>query len=107
MANTTGRPKLKRGYAWLLFFAVILVAVIFVATPIWIIMPFKPQTANGMAWSYMFRLWSPLVTVVCSLLALVLVAGMWRASRWWTKSFLTLAVLFTFAVTWMARQNHF
>jgi len=107
MPNTTGQPKLKRGYAWLLFFAAILVAVVFVATPIWIIMPFKAQTQNGMAWSYAFKSWSPLVTILCSLLALALVVSMWRASRWWTKSFFVLAMIFTFAVTWMARQNHF
>jgi hypothetical protein len=60
-----------------------------------------------MAWSYWLRSWSPMVTVICFGLAFVLVATMWKSSRWWTKSFFALAILFIFGVTWMARQNHF
>ena len=53
----------NRQIAWLLFLLIVIGALAFVVTPVWIIQPFKAQTDRGVAISYAMRRWSPIVTV--------------------------------------------
>ncbi|MCU1266909.1 MAG: hypothetical protein JWM21_3227 [Acidobacteria bacterium] len=97
-----------RKTAWLTLLVVTLIGLAIVLAPVWIIQPFKPQSPRGLAWSYVMRSWSPLVTIVCSLLALALLVYLWRGTRrWWRKAALVAIILPLLAVTWLARQNHF
>lgn len=58
--------------------------------------------------SYTLRRWSPLVTLLASALALMLVVWLWPRSRsWWHKAVAMIVVIPLLAVTWFARQNHF
>jgi hypothetical protein len=85
-----------------------LAALAMVLTPAWLIQPFRPQSDSGLAASYTLRRWSPTVTLIASILALVLVAWLWRGSRrWWLRSTLCLALALVLLATWLARQNHF
>jgi len=95
------------GFGWLIALSAIVIAFFFVATPIWLIQPFRAESQSGMALSYMLRQWSPTVTVICLLaIAFALFSG-WRKSRWWQKSILSLLLLFTFGLSWLSRQNYF
>jgi hypothetical protein len=97
-----------RKIAWLTLLVMTLIGVAMVLTPVWLIQPFKPQTPRALAWSYVMRSWSPLVTIACSLSALALLVYLWPgARRWWRKGALAVIILPLLAVTWLARQNHF
>jgi hypothetical protein len=86
---------------------IVAAAVAMVAIPVFVIMPFKAQTAAGVEWSYRLRRWSPLATVVATVLFLALCARLWRGARWWSRLAMPALLAPLLAVTWFARQNHF
>jgi thiol:disulfide interchange protein len=107
MATANNNRFFGRKTAWLTLLVMVGLGFVIVAAPVWIIMPFKPQTARGLEVSFALRRWSPLVTVVALVLGLAIAAWLWRGSRWWKRAFLVLAFIPLFAATWFARQNHF
>ena len=101
----SGRPK--RWPLWLLLLLIVVATVAIVAIPVFVIMPFKAQTASGVAWSYGLRRWSPVVTVVALVLFLVLCVRLWHGARWYGRLAMFALLTPLLAVTWFARQNHF
>jgi MFS family permease len=102
------RASFKRKTAWLVLLLLVLVGLAIVIAPVWIIQPFKPQTERGIAAAFVMRRWSPVITVVGLIAALVLTVWLWGAARgWWRKAFLVVALIPLMAATWFARQNHF
>jgi hypothetical protein len=97
----------RRRWVWLALFAVIAIGITLVFTPIWLIMPFKPQTQRAIQISYVMRRISPIATILASLASVFLIVWLWRGARWFGKAFAVVLVLPLFAATWMARQNHF
>jgi len=98
----------NRRAAWLALSLSALITLAIVIVPVWVIQPFKPQTSRRLAWAMAMRSWSPLLTVITLLSALVLVVWLWRGSRrWWRKALLVLILLPLLPATWFARQNHF
>jgi len=86
----------------------VLIALAVVLIPAWIIRPFQPQSSRGLELSYILRSYSQVVTLIALGLALALAIWLWSHSRrWWTKAILVLALAFSLASTWFARQNHF
>jgi hypothetical protein len=106
-ANAGGQKLFSRRVMWLTLLLVTLSALAIVVVPVWIIQPFKGQTARGLEVSYALRRWSPLVTFVVVAISLVLVSRLWRGSRWWKKALLVMVFIPLMAATWFARQNHF
>ena len=107
-AVALGRSPMGRKMAWLALSILMIAALLMVLTPAWLIQPFRPQSQAGLAVSYTLRRWSPVLTIIASIMALALVLWLWRgARRWWLKSLLVATLLLTFAATWFARQNHF
>ncbi len=107
--DSEGR-RAKRGHAragWLSLLLVVVATVGIVAIPVFVIMPFKAQTASGVAWSYLLRRWSPLATVAGSVLAMALCIRLWHGARWWSRLALFVSLVPVLAATWFARQNHF
>jgi len=102
-------PKLKnqRRIAWAVLIILVLTVLAAVMLPVGLIMPFKPQSKTGLALSYQLRRWSPLLTLVATVVALALVVWLWSKSRWWRKALLVVALIPIFAAAWFARQNHF
>ena len=96
-----------RGLAWLLLLLLVVGVVIIVLTPVFVIVPFKAQTARGVEISYVMRRWSPFVTIVASVVVLFLSVKLWLGGRWWGRAALLILLLPTLGVTWLARQNHF
>lgn len=97
----------RRKLVWLLLFALVVAVVAIVLTPVFLIMPFKAQTARIMEVSYLMRRWSPLLTIVATLAILTLTIGLWLSGRWWSRIILVILLLPALGATWLARQNHF
>lgn len=97
----------RRKRVWLTLFLLVVVVLVIVLTPVFLIMPFKAQTSRTMEISYLLRRWSPLLTVVASLLILTLTIGLWIGGRWWSRVALVILLIPTLGATWLARQNHF
>jgi uncharacterized protein DUF3179 len=101
-AGRSGRWKL-----WVLLSLIVAAALALVAIPVFVFMPFKAQTPAGVEWSYRLRRWSPLATVIATLVFLALCLKLWRGARWWGRSAIPVLLLPLLAVTWFAHQNHF
>jgi hypothetical protein len=91
---------------WLLLLLVVAAALSFVVVPILLIQPFRPQTETGLAVGYEVRRFAPWATLVLALVALVVVARVWRGSRrWWAKALSVLLLVPVGASVWASRQN--
>ena len=100
-------PNKRRKLMWISLLALIAIVIAIVLTPVFLIMPFKPQTSRILEVSYVMRRWSPVVTVLASLLILTLTISLWLGGRWWSRIILVLLLAPVLAATWLARQNHF
>jgi len=89
--NTNSRRK----WFWLGLLAIVVLGIAMVFIPIWLIMPFKPQTARGLQMSLILRRLSPFATILASLASITLIAMLWRGSRWFGKAFAVVLVLLT------------
>ena len=106
--NETGKTgKSGRWKLWLLLLLIVAAAVAMVAIPVFVIMPFKAQTAAGVEWSYRLRRWSPLAAAVATVLFLALCVKLWRGARWWGRLAMPALLAPLLAVTWFTRQNYF
>ena len=74
-----------RKLTWLIAFLLVVAVLVIVLTPVFLIMPFKGQTTRTMQVSYLMRRWSPVVTVLASLLILTLALSLWLGGRWWSR----------------------
>lgn len=100
-------PSIRK-LLWILLLGITLAAFAVVFLPVWIIQPFKPQSARGVELSYMLRRVSPWITLIALAVGLFLMVKLWRGSRrWWTKALLAVILIPLLASTWFARQNHF
>jgi uncharacterized protein DUF3179 len=107
----TGKSRRqRRHWPWMLWLSLSLIVaatVAMVAIPVFVIMPSKAQTAAGVEWSYWLRRYSPVATIVATLLCLSICVALWRGARWWGRSAMLALLAPLVAVTWFARQNHF
>jgi hypothetical protein len=97
----------RRRLGWLFLLLLVTAIVAIVLTPVFLIMPFKAQTPRIMEVSYLMRRWSPLLTIVASVVVLTLTIRLWIGGRWWSRAILVLLLLPVLGATWLARQNHF
>ena len=97
----------RRKLIWLTLFVLALAVLAIVLVPVFQIMPFKAQTPRIMSVAYVMRRWSPLLTIVASLLIVIFAIALWPRGRWWSRIVLVIVLLPVFAATWLARQNHF
>src|SRR5262245_58946513 len=86
---------------------ILIASLVIVAVPVWLIRPFKAQTPRGIQVSYLFRRWSPILTVLATGALIVLSIYLWRAAGWWKRGFLVVLVVLSLAPAWASRQNHF
>jgi hypothetical protein len=110
LTHTSAQGDNRKGHRliWPVLLALLLLSIAFVAIPVFLIQPFRPQTDRALEISYSLRRWSPLVTALTLAAAFALVLWHWRYSRrWWRKSLLVIVLLLSVAPTWFARQNHF
>jgi uncharacterized BrkB/YihY/UPF0761 family membrane protein len=98
----------RRIIVWASLLLIVLAALSAVLIPALLIQPFRPQSPRDLEISYSLRRWSPILTILLSLVAFLLVLRLWPASRrWWRKSALVLLMVLSLVAAWFARQNHF
>jgi hypothetical protein len=100
--------SIRRRLIWPALLGLFLLSIAFVAIPVFLIQPFRPQTERALEISYLLRRWSPLVTAMMLVAAFALVFWKWgHARRWWRKALLVIVLLLSIVPAWFARQNHF
>jgi Protein of unknown function (DUF3179) len=92
---------------WLLLAAVVVLVWVAVGIPTWHIQPFRPQSGDGMAWSYALRSRGPLLTAIGVVAAAALVVVGWQTASRWRRVGLAALLVLTLAPAWFVRQNHF
>lgn len=75
--------------------------------PAYVIYPFRYQSARGLLVAMEVRERAPLISLVCALAALILVAALWRGSGKWTKVALSTMLALVAASAVMSRLNYF
>jgi hypothetical protein len=102
----TSRMKYAGAWLGLLLITALAVAVVFL--PAWLIQPFAPQTQQDLDVSFQLRNWSPIVTLACTVAAILLTVFIWLNTRqWFGKAPVVILILVVVVFTWLARQNHF
>ena len=88
---------------------VALAALLVIAVPVYLIMPFRAQPEWAVTVGYSLERAAPVVTLVAALTVIGLVIMGWRAGSWgrWRKGAAVLVVVLTGATAWLARQNRF
>ncbi len=93
---------------WLLLIIIAITAFALVIIPVYLIQPFAPQTENALTISYYLRSFSPYLTTIFAVIALILCVQIWRNSkRWFTNIPLILPIIIIGLSVWFAQQNHF
>jgi len=106
--NAQTQTGIERRLIWPALLGLLVFSIAFVAIPVFLIQPFRPQTQRALEISYLLRSWSPLATAIMLLAALALVIWRWRqARRWWRKTLLVILLSLSIVPAWFARQNHF
>ena len=106
--DVQGDTRIRRRWVWPALLVLLLLSIAFVAIPVFLMQPFRPQTQRALEISYLLRSWSPLATAVILLAAFALVIWKWgQAGRWWRKALLVIVLLLLLVPAWFARQNHF
>ena len=106
--NAQTQTGIERRLIWPALLGLLVFSIAFVAIPVFLIQPFRPQTQRALEISYLLRSWSPPATVIMLLAAFALVIWQWRqARRWWRKMLLVIFLSLSIVPAWFARQNHF
>jgi len=106
--NAQTQTGIERRLIWPALLGLLVFSIAFVAIPVFLVQPFRPQTQRALEISYLLRSWSPSATAIMLLAALALVIWRWRqARRWWRKTLLVILLLLSIVPVWFARQNHF
>jgi hypothetical protein len=106
--NTRTKSRTGSRLIWPALFILLLLSIAFVAVPVFLIQPFRPQTQRALEISYLLRTWSPLATIIILLTAFALTFWKWtQIHRWWRRTLLVIILLLLIVPAWFARQNHF
>ena len=63
LTNTRTQSRIGSRLIWPTLLLLLLLSIAFVAIPVFLIQPFRPQTQRALEISYLLRTWSPLVTL--------------------------------------------
>src|SRR5262245_8376173 len=98
---------MNRAAKWWTLALCAVVALLVVATPAFIVQPFKPQTDGGVAVSHLLKHGAPVRILLLLVAMFVLAVRLWRGARWWSRALTVVAIAVTTVAAWFARQNHF
>jgi hypothetical protein len=108
LTNATAQTDTRSRWVWPALVVLLLLSIALVAIPVFLIQPFRPQTAQALGISYALRGWAPPATAIILLAILALVIWHWtQGRRWWSKALLVFILLLSIVPAWFARQNHF
>src|SRR6266480_6957966 len=86
--NAQTETRIERRLIWPALLGLLLFSIAFVAVPVLLIQPFRPQTQRALEISYLLRRWSPLATAIILIAAFALVICQWQQARRWRKALL-------------------
>jgi len=88
---------------------VALAALLVIAVPVYLIMPFRAQPEWAVTLGYSLERAAPVVTLLAALVVIGLVVRGWRAGSWgWARRGVAVVVVVLGGATaWLARQNRF
>ena len=100
-------PDSRTRWLWiaLVTFALVGFGVFFF--PAFIITPFRHQNPRMLVWAMAPRQSAPIVSLLCAVVCLVIIAGLWRGSTRWRKALLVLAGVPVLFSAVMSRLNYF
>lgn len=75
--------------------------------PAFIIRPFHYQNPRALLWAMAMRDRAPVVSLLCAIICLVLIALLWRPSNRWRKALLLFAAVPVLLSAIMSRLNYF
>jgi len=94
--------------AWAALLGLLVLVVVAIMVPGFLIRPFVPQTPGGMALAFFLRRWSPVLTLLAAVGALLPAWRLWRASpRVLPRAAVVLVTALMVGSAWMARQDYF
>jgi len=100
-SNSNSRPL------WIVLTAFALIGFGAFFFPAFIIRPFRYQNPRSLLWAMAIHDRAPLVSLICAIGCLLLVAALWRSSNKWRRAGLVIAgILVTFSAV-MSRLNYF
>src|SRR5438309_3349394 len=93
--------RIRRRLIWPALLLLLLLSIAFVAIPVFLIQPFRPQTQRALEISYLLRTWSPLATVIIFLIIVGPTIWRWKGTRrWWRKALLLIILLLAIVPAW-------
>ena len=75
--------------------------------PAFIIRPFTYQSPRGLWWAMAIRQRAPMISLLCALACLILVALLWETSGKWLKGLMSAVMILVAAAAVMSRLNYF
>jgi hypothetical protein len=75
--------------------------------PAFIIRPFRYQSARELLWAMAIRDRAPLISLLCAIVCILLVAALWPTSNKWRRAALSVAALAVTSGAVMSRLNYF
>jgi Protein of unknown function (DUF3179) len=106
--RTHSRARTRNAWTWWALLLCTTVCVAFVALPVGLLHPFRPQSALEVSLAYEMRRVSPWLTLAGALATILCVVRLVRGTRRrWSWVPLVLQVALVGVATWFARQNHF
>jgi Protein of unknown function (DUF3179) len=75
--------------------------------PAFIIRPFTHQSPRGLWWAMAIRQRAPIISLLCAITCLALVAILWQNVGKWRKGLLSLVMILVAAAAVMSRLNYF
>jgi hypothetical protein len=109
-APARARPRVgaRNAWVWLALLACAAICVAFVAIPVGLLHPFRPQSPLDVALAYEMRRTSPWLTLLGACATVLIAVRLVRGTRRrWSYVPLALLVALVGASAWFARENHF
>ena len=107
-ARTRVRARTGNAWVWLALLTCAVVCAVFVALPVGLLHPFRPQSALEVSLAYEMRRVSPWLTLAGAATTVLCVVRLLRGiRRRWSYVPLVLLVAVVGGAAWFARQNHF
>jgi len=102
---TTSNSRAR--WLWIAFVTFALLGFSVFFFPAFIIRPFRYQNPRVLPWAMAIREWAPLISLLCAIVCLVLMAVLWRVSDRWRRALLVVAAIPVLLSAVMSRLNYF
>lgn len=102
---TTSKSRARSLWITLVTFALLGFGAFFF--PAFIIRPFRYQNPRSLLWAMAIRERSPIISLVCAVVCLVLIAVLWRTSDRWRRALLVVTAIPVLLSAVMSRLNYF